>query len=670
MRASTQAATVLLLVALPWGACVGFKASEEANRADRRRVGQLEARALLLLMADGKLFEPFGVQQILDEHPSLRPALATALGRIQDRRALPLLEGLLVDPDPLVRQAAAFGLGLLGDPTATPALLAATLDSDPEAGRLAVEALGRLGAPLARVNGILKGLPEPERYRRLLPALFRYPATEIPPLLEEALQSERREDHRWAVYAAALKASDATVGHLRRHLDDPDPWVQGWAARGLGRSGAGSDLARLRPLLESPHQGAVIEALRAAALLIARGRAAPPEDWRSPLERLFEDPRAGVRLTALETAGYWLLDAELSRELRRKAREGALREREIALAALAYGNDPASAELVNLAATSSESSLRRQAAEAGGRLGMKELLERLWGDPSPAVRLAVLAAELDQGGGADSLVARRGLVDPDVGVRAAALEWLAEFPSAPLEELLLAMRGSEARRLSELRIHGARALAGWAEVEPLERGASIAALESLAEDPDYLVRREAGEALGRLGRPVPPLGAVETGRSFHAYREIALRSPDRRLVEIITPHGSLILQLECGEAVLTCVSFLHLVNQRFYDGLTFHRVIPGSFVQGGDPRGDGWGGPGFSLRDESNRLRFERGVVGIAKSRPDAGGSQFFITLSRQPHLDGEYTALGRVVAGDEILDRIVQGDRMERAIELEELPE
>lgn len=115
---------------------------------------------------------------------------------------------------------------------------------------------------------------------------------------------------------------------------------------------------------------------------------------------------------------------------------------------------------------------------------------------------------------------------------------------------------------------------------------------------------------------------------------------------------------------MTCLNFLQLAGQGFYDGLVFHRVVPDFVVQGGDPRGDGVGGPGYSIRDEMNLLRYRRGVLGMALSGPDTGGSQFFITLSPQPHLDGGYTAFGEVVAGDGVLDRIVQGDRIVRVVE------
>jgi cyclophilin family peptidyl-prolyl cis-trans isomerase len=88
-------------------------------------------------------------------------------------------------------------------------------------------------------------------------------------------------------------------------------------------------------------------------------------------------------------------------------------------------------------------------------------------------------------------------------------------------------------------------------------------------------------------------------------------------------------------------------------------VVPGFVAQDGDPRGDGNGGPGYAIRDELNRRRYARGAVGMALSGPDTGGSQYFLTLSPQPHLDGHYTVFARVVGGLEVMDALVQGDRI-----------
>jgi cyclophilin family peptidyl-prolyl cis-trans isomerase len=139
-------------------------------------------------------------------------------------------------------------------------------------------------------------------------------------------------------------------------------------------------------------------------------------------------------------------------------------------------------------------------------------------------------------------------------------------------------------------------------------------------------------------------------------------------VELYTPRvflhtrrGTIEIHLDVVEAPLTSASFVDLARQGFYDGLVFHRVEPGFVVQGGCPRGDGNGGPGYTLRCEATRRSYGRGAVGMALSGKDTGGSQFFITLSPQPQLDGEYTLFGRVVSGMDAVDKIRPGDVIER---------
>jgi len=127
----------------------------------------------------------------------------------------------------------------------------------------------------------------------------------------------------------------------------------------------------------------------------------------------------------------------------------------------------------------------------------------------------------------------------------------------------------------------------------------------------------------------------------------------------VLDRGTLEIELLSAEAPLTVAAFIGLVERRYFDGTRWHRVVPNFVVQDGDPRGDGWGGPGFVLRDEVNPTRYEVGTVGMALSGPDTGGSQYFITHSPQPHLDGIYPVFGRVVAGGAVLDAIAMGDRI-----------
>ena len=214
-------------------------------------------------------------------------------------------------------------------------------------------------------------------------------------------------------------------------------------------------------------------------------------------------------------------------------------------------------------------------------------------------------------------------------------------------------------------VPGSAALLARAETESLERGEIVRILEELAARSDYPVRVRAGLALEELGRPRPALGPSSVRRTAATYRELIRRSARPRFAELHTSQGVARLELDCPTAPLTCLNFLQLVNQGFYDGLEFHRVVPDFVIQGGDPTGDGWGGPGYTIRDELNTKPFDAGVVGMALTGPDTGGSQFFITLSAQPHLEANFTAFGKVIDGFDVLGLIEQGDRIERLVEV-----
>lgn len=140
-----------------------------------------------------------------------------------------------------------------------------------------------------------------------------------------------------------------------------------------------------------------------------------------------------------------------------------------------------------------------------------------------------------------------------------------------------------------------------------------------------------------------------------------LRSlPDVVHMTLKTSRGDIAIDLSKNDAPFTTMSIVKLATQRgFYRGLTFHRVVPNFVVQGGDPRGDGWGGPEYVLRSEFSMKAFETGTVGMASAGKDTEGSQFFITHSPQPHLDGRYTVVGRVVSGMEVVNALQVDDRI-----------
>ena len=130
---------------------------------------------------------------------------------------------------------------------------------------------------------------------------------------------------------------------------------------------------------------------------------------------------------------------------------------------------------------------------------------------------------------------------------------------------------------------------------------------------------------------------------------------------IETDKGTIEIELAVLDAPLTVDNFITLARKGFFNGVAIHRVVPDFVVQDGDPRGDGEGGPGYTIRDEINQRPYLRGTVGMALDWQDTGGSQFFITHSPQPHLDGRYTVFGHVVNGMDVVDRLVPGDVMRR---------
>ena len=139
------------------------------------------------------------------------------------------------------------------------------------------------------------------------------------------------------------------------------------------------------------------------------------------------------------------------------------------------------------------------------------------------------------------------------------------------------------------------------------------------------------------------------------------------VAEMETTLGSITIELYAKEAPDTVKNFVTLVEKGFYDGVVFHRVIPGFMIQGGDPTGTGRGGPGYTIMDEFHpKLRHDKaGILSMANAGPDTGGSQFFITLGPTPHLDDRHAVFGKVVSGQDVVKKIgdTPRDRSDRPL-------
>lgn len=130
-------------------------------------------------------------------------------------------------------------------------------------------------------------------------------------------------------------------------------------------------------------------------------------------------------------------------------------------------------------------------------------------------------------------------------------------------------------------------------------------------------------------------------------------------VRMRTTKGEIVFELFGDEAPKTVSNFVYLTNLTFYNGLTFHRVVPGFVIQGGDPLGNGTGGPGYQFEDEPVTRDYAAGIVAMANAGPNTNGSQFFIVLEDQPGLPKNYNVFGRVISGMDVVQKIQVGDRM-----------
>ncbi|MEN8005802.1 MAG: peptidylprolyl isomerase [Candidatus Krumholzibacteriota bacterium] len=265
-----------------------------------------------------------------------------------------------------------------------------------------------------------------------------------------------------------------------------------------------------------------------------------------------------------------------------------------------------------------------------------------------------------------------GLDDKDFVVAASTADLVGDFPCCGSLSALIRLwdRAAGPDRF-ELR---RGVLAGLTKMLDTEKGTwqgpdslrtqAAALLRRSFDSTDIRLRLEG--RLAALASGILPDNLIPTEASLKATLPAVARNPgqppvavpfDAPRVRCVTPRGEFVIELDGRIAPNTCAVFLDLIKKGYYDDLTFHRVVPDFVAQGGDPRGDGWGGPGYTIRSEWSRARYERAAVGIAHDGKDTGGSQFFVTLSEQPHLNGRYTIFGAVTKGMEVVDALEVDD-------------
>jgi cyclophilin family peptidyl-prolyl cis-trans isomerase/HEAT repeat protein len=257
-------------------------------------------------------------------------------------------------------------------------------------------------------------------------------------------------------------------------------------------------------------------------------------------------------------------------------------------------------------------------------------------------------------------VARRHLTEPDINIRSTAAELLGQQASEENTRSLIAALSRAMREADN-----DAALAILSALAKQKNDAANNAIRTALDSKDHLIRRRAVALLkaNGVGDFSDRIGTVQTRNTDADYRRAIARSGKKPTATVTTTRGSFTIEFLPDDATLNVDNFIQLARRRYFDGITFHRVVPNFVIQGGDPRGDGSGGPGYTIRCEVNEVGYERTAVGMALSGKDTGGSQWFVTHSPQPHLDGGYTVFGRVIRGMEVVDQIARGDRIVRVV-------
>lgn len=634
-----------------------------------------------------RAFEPASAPHLgallRDPDASVRRRAALAIGRTRVPDGARWLTAALADPVPDVRASAAFALGLSAQPSTVPALQGALADPDVTVRGRAAEALGLIGAPAAAAAPAVAGA-----FSTCAASL-----ASVPPD-DESITDVAVSACRLALVSLARLRNFDALARVALHADGrpvTEWWPVAFALQRIGDKRAADGLAALAASSGAYSQAFALRGLaglrdpRAPALALeVLTRTSADVKLKAAalgaIRTMASADRASVR-DASETVGRLALDPATPGPLALDA-----------LAVLgAIGDAGVFGSLTDLF-TDPRPPFRlaaMRAAAAVDREGFLVLLSSLPADPDPTVRagLARLLAAWPRDLALPALTAMAD--DQDPRVLAPVLDALAGFDAPDLAARLAAaldaadfvVRATAARLAGEKKVPGAlpRLVGAYDRgVSDAAPDARLAAIDGLARfggddalvvlrkalsDPSWPIRVRAATLLREAGHfgvePQRPAPLREPASVFES--DAVLRPPYSPHAFIETARGVIEIELNVVDAPMASRSFIELARAGFFNGLRVHRLVPGFVIQTGDPRGDGAGGPGYTIKDEFSTVPFVRGTVGMASSGPETAGSQFFITLSPQPHLDGLYTVFGRVVAGTEWLDLIEAGDVVTR---------
>jgi len=612
-----------------------------------------------------------------DKEAQLRRRAALAIGRIGQSEGTESLIISLIDPEPEVRQMSAFALGLIGDEMATNALIQALQDPSPMVQGRAAQALGRIGAlesspsigklvskyATAAYSVDTEDLTYPqaaevEAFRLGLYALADLGAFE--PLARAVLQDDGRPLLWWWPVAYALqKLKDPRAFPALEALAS----VQGsigvsFAAQGLGQLRNSKGIRTLLKLLDLKQRDKRVVVTTLRALSRFNNPNVTDALRRFVLKRNL-DPT--LRLEAVKVLGR-RLDADATPIFIELITDSWPPMRAAALQGLALTDPETFILVLSGLETDSDWRVRSVLAQVLGESKAEAATDRLMmmlEDVDHRVLPNVLCALFVKEVTTLKQILLEQLNDEDLIVRKTAAKLLGELKPLEAEEALEA--AYHVAKEDSSYVARAAILDALAKIDG-QRSRDV--LRMALDDTDWAVRVLVADRLDALEpqRNYASKIVPAPGRSKLDYAAPRLVSPNvSPHVYIETDYGIIQIELAVIDAPLTSDSFVMLARSGFFNGLSFNRVVSNYMVQGGDPRNDGAGGPGYTLRDELNQLPHLRGTVGMINQGVDTGGSQFFILHSPQPQLDGKYTVFGRVINGIELIDQLRQGDIIRR---------
>jgi len=606
------------------------------------------------ITGDGRLF-----RYLQSENALIRVRAVEVIGRIQDPQDVPRLLPLLDDPDKRVVLETVFALGQIGSTDAVPALTKTFEGASSNVQITVIEALGKIGGAEAAefLHESLHAFKSDIRAATVM-ALARAGHSSSANALLVAIHDPDPGVASLVAYALEKVESDRIAKTLVPVLKNEDPRVRAYAARTLGKQKTDAAVKPLIELLSDEDLRVVVNTIQALGSILEDSK---NKDAVDPLGQIVEKhPSFHARkaaATALGQIGHkqakdYLVQSTLDKSTgvrieSYKALARVLGEKSSMFIAGGLGDSQdlvraAVIESFGIAEDESRLDYLVTTARKEKNVIIREMAVRALGYFDKDDVLDVLIEKLDD---EDWVVATEAVT---------ALGKIDEDDAVPA--LLSAYQNRNERVDIDVRLEILRVLK---EMEAKQaRETALAALD----DPDKRVRVAAVQLLDAIGVEAP---AVKSDRQFYqdvfsAKRRAKLSLPfGIRKAAIQTDRGTIEIELFGDDATQTCANFIALAENGFYENLTFHRVVPNFVIQGGCPRGDGWGDPGYTIRSEFNRYHYERGYVGIAHAGKDTGGCQFFITHSPQPHLNGRYTIFGRVTNGMDVVDQIDQGDKL-----------